>query len=141
MSKIKAKGSKPWWWKPLWIFTLLTTIIFSVFSFFLFDIPLARAVGGVALTFLGIGIAYYIRVRPSIRVNRAIYIILGGSVTYWIVFGGSIFIIWATGLPPPVHYLGPWINRILLTYAPWIIGSFIGDWIGKRRNYNLLMIP
>jgi len=141
MSKVKAKGSKPWWWKPLWIVTLLLTIVSGVAGFFLLDIALARAVGGVALTFLAIGIAYYIRLRPSITVNRAIYIAFGASGTGFIIFWGSALIIGATGLPPPTHYLGFWITIIIFFIAPNIIGAFIGDWIGKRRNYILPLTP
>jgi hypothetical protein len=141
MSGVTTKRSKSWWWKPLWIITVLATIASAVAGYFLSDVSLARAIGGVALTFLCIGIAYYIRVRPSMKVNRAIYILLGGGVTFWIIFGGGAFIIWATGLPPPTHYLGPWITLILVQIAPWIIGAFIGDWIAKRRNYLLPLSP
>jgi len=141
MSKVKAKGSKPWWWKPLWIVTLLLTIASGVAGFFLLDVSLARAIAGVALTFLAIGIAYYIRIRPSITVNRAIYITFGASGTGFIVFYGSAFIIMATGLPSPFGYLGPWITIIMLYIAPNIIGALIGDWIGKRRNYILPLTP
>ena len=137
MSGVTTKSSKPWWWKPLWIVTVLATIASAVAGYFLSDVSLARAIGGVALTFLCIGIAYYIRVRPSMKVNRAIYILLGASGTGSIVFFGCTFIVWATGLPPPIHYVGFWISYILLFIAPWIIGAFIGDWIGKRRNYIL----
>ena len=141
MSKVESKGSNPWWWKPLLIVSILIPIVFAVVGFFLFDVALARAVVGLALSFLGICFAVYIRVRPSMNVNRVLYIVLGGSVAFWIVFGGGAFIIWATGLPPPARYLGPWISLILIQYAPWIIGAFIGDWIGKRRNYLLPLNP
>ena len=140
MSKVKAKSSKPWWWKPLWIVTLLLTIASGAAGYFLLDVPLARAIGGVALTFLAIGIAYYIRVRPSITVNRAIYIAFGASGTGFIVFWGSALIGMATGLPSPHDYLGPW-TLIIFCIAPNIIGAFIGDWIGKRRNYILPLSP
>ena len=141
MAESKTKKPKPKWWTPYWIVTLLLTIGSGVAVFFLLDVPLARAIGGLALTFLCIGFAYYIRVRPSMTVNRVIYILLGGGVTYWIIFGGGALIIWATGLPPPTQYLGPWITNIIFMIAPWIIGAFIGDWIGKRRNYILAMTP
>ena len=141
MSGVTTKSSKPWWWKPLWIVTLLLTIASGVAGFFLLDVPLARAIGGVALTFLAIGIAYYIRVRPSITVNRAIYITFGVSGTGFIIFFGSALIIGATGLTPPTHYLGFWITIIIFFIAPNIIGAFIGDWIGKRRNYILPLSP
>ena len=141
MSKVKAKSSKPWWWKPLWIVTLLLTIASGVAGFFLLDVPLARAIGGVALTFLAIGIAYYIRIRPSITVNRAIYIAFGASGTGFIVFFGGTFIFMATGFPSPSNYLGFWEIMFLFFIAPNIIGAFIGDWIGKRRNYVLPLSP
>ena len=141
MSGVKAKGSKPWWWKPLWIAVLLMTIVSGVVGFFLLHVPLGRTVGGVALTFLMIGIAYYIRVRPSMKVNRALYIALGASGTWVIVFFGGAFIILATGLPPPTAYLGPWGGFVIFFIAPYIIGAFIGDWIGRRRNYLLPLSP
>jgi len=140
-TKAKVSKTKPWWWKPLLMASILICIVSAVAGFFLFDVSLARAVAGLALSFLGICFAYYIRVRPSMNVNRVMYILLGGSVTFWIIFGGGAFIIWATGLPPPARYLGPWISLILVQIAPWIIGAFIGDWIGKRRNYILPMTP
>ena len=141
MSGVKAKGSKPWWWKPLWIAVLLITIVSGGVGFFLLRVPLGRTVGGVALTFLCTGIAYYIRIRPSMKVNRALYIVLGASGTELIILFGGTFIILATGLPPPTHYLGPWISSIILCIAPWIIRAFIGDWIGRRRNYRLPLSP
>lgn len=141
MSRGTTKTSKPWWWKLLLMASILVSIVSAVAGFFLFDVSLARAVAGLALSFLGICFAYYIRIRPSMNVNRAMYILLGASVTFWIIFGGTTFIIWATGLPPPTHYLGPWITLIILQIAPWIIGAFIGDWTGKRRNYILPLSP
>jgi len=138
MAESKVSKTKPWWWKPLWIVTLLATIVSGVAGFFLLDVSLARAVGGVALSFLGIGFAYYIRVRPSIRVNRALYILLGITP-----IGFVLWIIWA------ISGIGRWVTQ---TAGPgqsllisWIvcygIGALIGDWIGKRRNYILPMTP
>jgi hypothetical protein len=141
MSGVEAKGSKPWWWKPLWIAVLLTTIASGVVGYFLLHAPLERVMGGLALTFLGIGIGYYIRVRPSMKVNRALYIALGALGTWFIVFFGGAFIILTTGLPPPFAYLGPLGGFIIFFIAPYIIGAFIGDWIGRRRNYRLPLSP
>ena len=141
MSEVKAKSSKPWWWKPLWIGTLLLAIASGIASFFLLDVSLARAIAGVALTFLGIGAAYYIRIRPSIKLNRAIYIIFGASAAGVIVQFGSMFIFTATGLPPPHNFLGFWEIISIFMIAPNLTGALIGDWIGKRRNYILPLSP
>jgi ABC-type uncharacterized transport system permease subunit len=71
MAGVKLKGSKPRWWKPLWMAVLLTTIASGVVGYFLLHVPLERTVGGVALTFLMVGFTYYIRIRPSRKVNKA----------------------------------------------------------------------
>jgi len=138
MSGVKAKGSKPWWWKPLWIAVLLMTIVSGVIGFFLLHVPLERIVGGVALTFLMMGIAYYIRVRPSMKVNRAIYILFGITP-----IGFGLWILYAlTGIGRLLTtHLGSWPSFIVAFTVPYIIGAFIGDWIGRRRNYRLPLSP
>ena len=141
MVETKVLKPKPWWWKPLWIVTMLAAIASAAAGFFLFDVPLARAIRAVALTFLVMGIAYYIRVRPSITVNRAVYIAFGASATGLTVQFGTALIIAATGLPPPINSLGFLGFVILFMITPNVIGAFIGDWVGKRRNYILPMSP
>ena len=134
MARVKLKGSKPRWWKPLWIAVLLTTIASGVVGYFLLHVPLERTVGGVALTLLMIGFAYYIRVRPSMKVNRAIYILLGITPIgfgLWILYAVS-----GIGRFITTHF-GAWASLIIGFTVPYIIGAFIGDWIGKRRNYRL----
>jgi len=134
MSKVKTKSSKPRWWKPLWIAGLLTTIASGVVGYFLLHVPLERTVGGVALTFLIIGFAYYIRIRLSRKMNRGLYILLGISPIgfgLWVVLGLS-------GVGRLLtNYLGVWPSLIISFTVPYIIGAFIGDWLDRRRNYRL----
>ena len=138
MSEVKAKNSKPWWWNPLWIAVLLTTIASGVVGYFLLHVPLERTVGGVALTFLCVGISYYIRIRPSRKVNRALYILLGITP-----IGFSLWIALAlSGVGRLLtNYLGTWASLIVGFTVPLTIGAFIGDWIGRRRNYRLPLSP
>lgn len=138
MSEVKAKVSKPGWWRPLWIAVLVMTIALGMAGHFLLHAPLERVVGGVALTFLCIGIAYYIRVRPSMRVNRIVYILFGITpigFVLWIFLAVSGIGRWLT------NNLGGWPSFIVCFTVPYIIGAFIGDWIGKRRNYRLPLTP
>lgn len=137
MSTVKAEGSKPWWWKPLWMAVLIATIASGVAGYLLLHIPqyaLVAFVTGVAVSFLCVGIAYYIRIKPSRRVNRGIYILLGVSpigFVLWIVLALS-------GVGRLLtNYLGVWPSLIIGFTVPYIIGAFIGDWIGKRRSYRL----
>jgi hypothetical protein len=141
MAETKASKPKPWWWKPLWIGTILLTTISGVVTYFLLDVPLVRVIRGVALTFIGLGIAYYLRIRSSITVNRAVYIVFGASTTGLTVQCGSMFIFKAMGLPPLYTFLGKLEIIILFIIAPNLTGALIGDWIGKRRNYMLPLTP
>jgi len=130
-------SAKPWWWKPLWVTTMLSTGAVGAASYFLFHIPLERVAGALAITLLAIGFAYYIRIKPSMKVNRATYIMLGIFGTFLVTLFGGGFIIQAIDSPPIPTYLGPWLSFIVLMIASPIAGAFIGDWIGKRRNYRL----
>jgi hypothetical protein len=140
MSKTGAEAPRPRWWRPLWLAVLVITAISIAVSFFIQRVPLEIVLGAAALTFLMIGIAYYIRIRPSMKVNRAIYIWIGITPIgfgLWIVFivlsGVGLFL---------TTYLGPGPGLIVGLIVPLTIGAFIGDWIGKRRNYRLpLSLP
>ena len=138
MVETKVSKPKPWWWKPLWIAVIFVTIVFGVASFFLLNIPFESAVAGLTVSILCIVFAYYIRVRPSIKVNRAIYI--------WIGITPIGFVLWLI--------CSLILNKLLTTSASGTLplflvsgavclgsGALIGDWIGKRRNYTLLMAP
>jgi hypothetical protein len=132
----KTKFPKPGWWKLLWITTTLLTIASGFVIYFLLNVPLERTVNTVALTFFCIGIAYYIRVRPSIKVNRALYILLGITPLGFVLSVAYAFFIgrYVTG------WLWGWFD-ILVTIGILIAGGLIGDWVGKRRNYQLPLSP
>jgi len=138
VAEAKVSKPKPWWWKPLWIITILGAVISSLITIFLLNVPIIRAIGGLVLSFLAMGFAYYIRVRPSMRINRAIYILIGITP-----IGFGIWIVWA------ISGVGRWVTNTVGPFPSlimsWVIclgiGALIGDWIGKRRNYILPMSP
>jgi hypothetical protein len=132
------KTEKPRWWRPLWIVSLLGIII-SAFVLFLGGyIPLERAILGLVISFLCTGVAYYIRVRPSLKVNRAVYIFLGCGISVVllvVIYGISGLGRWVTDT------LGAWPS-LIIGYAVFVpLGVLIGDWIGKRRGYQLPLSP
>jgi hypothetical protein len=71
------KPSRPVWRKPFWISTVIVTIVAALLFLFALHMPLQQVTIGLALASVCIGIAYYIRVKPSISVNRALYTLLG----------------------------------------------------------------
>jgi hypothetical protein len=132
------KTEKPRWWRPLWIVTVLGIIVFGVLASLIFYVPLERAILGLVFSFLCVGAAYYIRVRPSLKVNRVVYICLGCGISFVllvVVYGVSGLGSWVTDT------LGVWPS-LIIGYAVFVpIGGLIGDWIGKRRNYQLPLSP
>jgi hypothetical protein len=137
MADAKTKAPRPRWWKPLWIATLLLTIVSGAVGYFLLHVPVERAVSAVALTFVCIGIAYYIRVRPSMTVNRIVYILGGIGIGWvmWVLYAITGIGRWITDT------LGVWPSLIIGFAVFYTIGALIGDWIGRKRNYRLPLSP
>ncbi len=127
------RTSKPWWWKPLWVVSALGIIIPMLLLFLIGYAPLERVILGLVFAFLGLGFAYYIRVRPSITVNRVVYIGLGIGIGWvmWVIYALSGTGRWVTDT------LGVWSSLILGFGVLYTIGAIIGDRIGKKRNYQL----
>jgi hypothetical protein len=130
-------ASRPRWWGPLWAFCVISLIVYGLFSYFYLHLPLQHVFEIAAVTFALLGVAYYVRVKPSIRINRALYILLGISP---IGLGLSAFYAFIFGAYA-VKYLGVWSHFIILFTVPYVIGAFIGDWIGKKRDYRLPLSP
>jgi MFS family permease len=134
----KNRFPKPRWWKPFWRALVAIAVIFVVINYFVFHYPLSSVIGGLAITLLGIGAAYYIRIQPSTRMNRAVYVFLGCGISVVllvVVYGISGLGRWVTDI------LGPWPS-LIIGYAVFIpLGVLIGDWIGKRRGYQLSLSP
>ncbi|MEM3601270.1 MAG: hypothetical protein QXN87_01180 [Candidatus Bathyarchaeia archaeon] len=107
-------------------------------AYFILHSPIERVVGVAALTFACIGIAYYIRFKQSMKINRALYIWLGVTP-----IGFFLWIIWCiSGLARFITNMIGAMPSLLLSWAVcYGIGAFIGDWIGKRRNYRLPLTP
>jgi hypothetical protein len=137
VAEAKTKVPKPRWWRPLWAASLIMAVVFVVINYFLFHYPLSNVIGGLAITLLGIGVAYYIRVRPSMKVNRVVYICLGIGIGWvmWVIYAVSGIGRWVTDT------LGVWPSLIIGFAVLYTVGALIGDRIGRRRNYQLPLSP
>ncbi|MBN1245786.1 hypothetical protein JXA31_09365 [Candidatus Bathyarchaeota archaeon] len=132
------KMSKPRWWKPLWAVTIVGIIVSTLFSFLIFHVPVERAILGLVLSLLCVSFAYYIRVRPSMKMNRGLYVLLGITpigFSLWMVLALSGLGRWLTNM------VGAFPSLIIGWVVCFSIGALIGDWIGKRRNYHLPLSP
>jgi len=134
-----VESSKPRWWNSFWILTAISMVGSGVFTYFFLHSEFIRIIIYEIIFSLALGIAYYIRIRPSKKVNKAVYILFGITpigfglwVLYAVVCGLTNFCYFLNNLRP----YGSWINlafQILL----FVIGGFIGNWIGKKRDYYL----
>ena len=137
------KPSKPKWWKPLWILTAISMVGSGVFTYFFLQREFIRIIIYEIIFSLALGGAYYIRVRPSIKINKLVYILFGITP-----IGFGLWILYAVmcGLTNFCHFLnnlrpyGPWLN-LTFQIILFIIGGFIGNFFGKKRDYRLPLSP
>ena len=122
-----------------WFVLIVATVVLTVFTGYFLRIPLERQVIILTIVLLSSGFAFYIRVKPSKSGNRAFFIAVGvigiGFILWFVVTSIVLFsglrwqIISSTG------NVGD--NFVFLTtlLICWIVGGFIGDFIGRKRNY------
>ncbi len=132
-------SSKPRWWHRLWVLfaisiivsdiiihiLIYTSFILSLFWEFIFFIVL-----------IVLSIDYYLRIRHSIKANKAIYILLGTTLV-----GFSFAVLypftWIPRFLTLVGSLGGYLLNINLIITLFFAGAFIGNWIGKKKDYRL----
>ncbi|MFX0024624.1 MAG: hypothetical protein ACFE9S_20090 [Candidatus Hermodarchaeota archaeon] len=129
------KPLKPRWWKPFWILTVISMLASGFISYFFLHGDFVRIIIYEIIFSIALGIAYIIRIKPSIRVNKGIYILLGVTPIGF----GLCLLYGLTGISRFLISLGSWWIYLNMTIfiILLVIGGFIGNWIGKRRNYRL----
>ena len=144
---------KPVWWRKFWVAEAIVTPIYLVINVALYFIGYIDMTTFYKLTFgifACIGIGYMItHIKKEIlsaegllKLNKALYLLVG------LLAGG--FIIWG-GLTVAMNVIGVsfWLKGIigdgalaLSTMIPcYIVGYFLGDWIGKKTNYYIPHYP
>ncbi|MDH4214984.1 MAG: hypothetical protein OEV85_13790 [Candidatus Thorarchaeota archaeon] len=134
---------KPQWWKrsvrSFWIsmgaVSFVSMIIIYVIVIGLGILPPIQLVLAIAVGIPMYAMSYYFRKVATKRMWRAVFIMLGAcGIGFWclIVPLGFLF--------APVIRSIPWLMGMpLLMILSVVIGAFIGDRIGKRRDYRPYM--
>lgn len=115
---------KPNWWKrsvrSYWLLIVLINaaeiMAFTLIALSLQIFSIVELVGGVVLTIVLLSIAYYIRVKFSIKIWRAL----------WILF--------------PYRPCGTWATLLIIFAVPIVIGAFIGDWGWQEKRLHATRI-
>ena len=72
----KKDSSKPKYWKRYWIAIIISYGASGIFSLFFFPALFIRTVVYIIIFGMALIFAYYIRIRPSKKVNKVLYILL-----------------------------------------------------------------
>lgn len=121
------------WWLPLWGFCLGAIAVAAAVEYFYQGVPLGTEVEGVSFGLVLISVVYFVRARPNVKVNRIMYVLLGFSP-----IGLVLFFIEALVMKPFISIgSAPLPLALASIVAPFAVGMLIGDWIGRKRGYQL----
>jgi hypothetical protein len=134
VSEGKAKKPEPRWWRPYWVVIVIATIALGIIIPLFSKIPLDRALTYLIIALVAEGVAYYGRVRPSVKLNRVMYILLGVPIgfVFWFIsmlFLSRIYIFNQGDLTEDIAIV---VSLIVCFGA----GAWIGDLIGSYRDYK-----
>ncbi len=134
---------KPQWWKrsvrSFWFFVGVVSftimIIISIAMINLGILPPIQLFLAVAIGIPMYAMSYYFRTIATKRMWRVIFILIGSCfIGFWFILVPSVYL-----FAPVIRLIPWWIGMPLLTIPPLVLGAFIGDWIGKRRDYRPYM--
>jgi hypothetical protein len=128
----KQQKQKPRWYTPYWIVIFALTIIIGVSALILRQTSLQIGIGFLIVALVAEYVAYRGRVKPSLSLNRFMYILIGVPIG---------FILWLIVWNISLSAFGRGINEdFILAFGSiaicLLIGGFIGDFIGRLRHYK-----
>jgi len=131
------KPSKPKWWKLFWILIAISMVGSGVLIYYIF---LHGEFVRYIITFsLFVGFTIFIRVRPSKKKNKVFYILLGITPIgfgLWVLYALISVITNFGKFIVSFKPFGSWLQWGIII-GLFTIGGFIGNWIGKKRDYRL----
>ena len=125
-------------YKSYWLFLGLLAAVFTLVFGFVLNIPLGITLMMLATVLIAIGFVSYIRFNPSIPGgNRPVFLFMSGCVVGFIMWAAILLLSAVSGfLGQIINSVGSGFFSISLVIC-WIAGAFVGELIGRKRNYVL----
>lgn len=127
-----------------WIVFTIASIIIALITGIFSNIPLENTLTVITIILIANGFGIYIRLKPSKSGNRAFFIFVGASILGFLLWAMVIMLMNSTGISVSITrhsgQIGSYFAWIASIIICWIIGGFIGDVIGRRRNYVIPML-
>jgi DNA-binding transcriptional ArsR family regulator len=122
-----------------WVVLFVATIAITVLNGYFSVISWQRTILVLVIEILSFAFAFCIRIRPSHTGNRAFFIAVGTFCLGFVFWALITLLILHSGLRWQIQsatgYLGDDFVAAATLIICWILGGWVGDLIGKRRNY------
>jgi len=127
-------------WKISWYLTIVISVVMAFSAWYIFDFQLSVLIKGLVLALIGSSIMYFLQVEPM-TTARLLYVGCGASalgVGLWLLTLGFAKMV---DLQSKL-YQSTWSTAgfdlffITSLIVCCVIGGFVGEWHGKRRQYR-----
>jgi hypothetical protein len=122
-----------------WIILTVASVILLILNGYLLNTPIERTTLALAILLLATAAGFYVRVRPSTSGNRIFFVAVGAGCLGFLLWAVVTLIILHTGIRWTILRTTGDLGNDLFALASliicWVIGGYIGDWLGRRRGY------
>lgn len=128
--------------KVIWLICSMTFTLLAFILWYALNAPIYRLIYVLIVAQVGSAFLYYIRAKPE-KTGRIFWITLGITVlggVFWLLLQALMketgFRLQLLGL---VGTAGDDLFALISLVVLWSLGGFVGDWIGKKRKYKVLL--
>ena len=128
--------------KAIWLVYAIILTITGLVIWYAMNVPIYRLITIIIVAQLSAAFMYYIRAKPE-KTGRIFWIAVGVAViggAFWFVLqvfmketGFRLQLLGLTGTT------GDDLFALISLIVLWTLGGFVGDWIGKKRKYKVLL--